>query len=174
MQKILKTVGPRVNDIYLSWERRYLADCRATMPFMNVSGNGRFLEDQIEFIRMYLGFMLIDGPGWKQTVERVERFLSLQGPVPGKNTVEIHFVGGAPIEVIVCVEDLGDVDVGEVHSLVGFDAMYIYKSGRRRWTRKSADAFIMGLRGGLGSGWPGVDLKHSFNGNQLIIECGIG
>jgi len=173
MQMLLKTVGPRVNDLYGQWARQYHADFCVAMPFTNVYGNKTFLQDQLEFIRMYLGFLLMDGSGRKQTVERVERFLSLQTTVPEAHVIEIHFVGGAPIEAIVCVEDLNDIDIADVHSIVDFDTMYVYKAERKRWTQKSAGAFIEDLRNDLEFDGCKVDLQYSFQRNQLIIDCGM-
>lgn len=173
MVKVSKTVRSRVNKLFLAWVRQYCGECSREMPFTNVCNEETFLEEQIEFVGKYLGFIMIDGPASLNTVERVRRFLSLQTPAPEDHMMEIHFVGGAPIEAIVCVESLNDVDVADVHGLIDFDMMFVYKAGRKRWSNKSAEAFIKELKDDLECDGSRADLKYSFNGSQLVIECTI-
>lgn len=173
MQKISRTVGPGVYELYHRWAEQYRACCRKTMPFTNVSCNEIFIEDQIEFIRLYLGFILADGPDQKETVERVDRFLSMQKAIPDENMIGMHFVGGAPVEVIVNVETLNDVDVADIHGLVEFDIMFAYRAEGKRWTRKNTGSFIRDLRDDLEYDGCKVDLEYSYGRNQLIIECTI-
>ena len=173
MVKVSKTVMSRVNKLFLAWVRQYRDECSRTKPFTNASDDETFLEGQIEFIGNYLGFIMIDGPASLNTVERVGRFLSLQTPASVDHMMEIHFVGGAPIEAIVCVESLNDIDVADVHGLIDFDMMFVYKSGRKRWSNKSAEAFIKELEDDLEYDGSRADLKYSFNGSQLVIDCGI-
>ncbi|MBI5639263.1 MAG: hypothetical protein HZA17_02450 [Nitrospirae bacterium] len=147
------------------WQGEYLDN------FGGIDMRNSSAEDQIEFIREYVGLMMLDGHS-TDNLNRIERFLLMQ--TSGREAeMQIIFTGGNPDYVYVLIDMLRDIDVADVYAITEFNTIITRSEDHRIWTRKLAKEFIEELRGDLEFDYPAVKLKYNLNKENMTIRCTI-
>ncbi len=167
-----------VSSLYSSWAEEYRTAFRKNRPEARLYDYKIKLSDQLEFVRLYLGFFIIDGKT-RQQLERIREFLSLQ-KVTSTANYQIHFVGGAPLEVIVHVNDLKEIDFSDTHGLIGYNSIAIVRRDKL-WTKKSRDEMFKAIKYDLefdGDKFKPADVYmnegHGIDSFELVFDnCGI-
>ena len=167
-----KTFESEVGSLLTKWAKDFRTDFFRVRPFTSVYGNTSFVRDQIEFVRLYLGHMQLDGTT-RENLERIKRFLSLQNALEEGKDMRLHFIGGSPVEVFLTVEDPMDIDIADVYGITEFEIIYIFKGKNRRWTPKSAKSFIDAVKDDLAFDGLDADLHYTFQKNNMTVECSI-
>jgi hypothetical protein len=132
-----------VSYVYSLWSKKYRVDFKKKRPEARLYGHKIKLTDQIEFVKLYLGFLMIDGKN-KANLERIMKFLLLQN-VNSKGKLEIHFVGGSPADVVVHVNKMKEIDCSDTHSLIQYDSIYILRRDKL-WTKRSAAKMLEAIK----------------------------
>jgi hypothetical protein len=168
-----KVFNDEIKKCYKKWVEDFRACCKSGAIYGCASDGKFFIKNQIEFMMAYLGFMMLNGKT-PENLKRIKRFLSMQTVVDNPDTIELHFVGGSPIEAMAVIETLNDIDVADIYSITDFTDIHAYKSGRRRWTTKKTDSVLNEIKSDLSfDGFKasfGYSLLHR---RSLIIECEI-
>jgi len=175
-----KAMHSGVNAAYGKYVKRFLSECKKEAsyhPECHGDEEGdefgeAFVNDQIEFIRQYLGFLLLAGPH-EETLGRIKYFLNLQGMLKDEDEIELRFVGGEPDGVYVYVSCLNDIDLDDVHSITGFHTLLSYREGGKKWTKRTAKSFIEEVRSDLEYDGDEVKLKYTLYENLMDITCEI-
>jgi hypothetical protein len=95
----------------------------------------------------------------------------LQDTSCDEDKIEIWFMHGWSDEVFVVVKDLSDIDIDVVHSITGFEQILALKAEGKRWSEKSAEAFIKALEDDGASDGPEGGLAYSTRKNGLYVSC---
>ena len=172
------TMESKVNKLYREWVERFLIEWeqedRYSPAFLY--SNDEDLEylkkEQIEFIRIYLGHMMLDG-NTRQNLLRIKYFLSIQGAGKKDADLTIKFLSGNPVEVYLYANDLDEIDVADVFGTVEFKTMQVYLHNGQIWTQKLAAQFIEAVREDLEFDGLEADLHYEFRDNLLEIKCKI-
>jgi len=128
----------------------------------------RRLEDQIEFIMFYLRHMILDGNS-EENLGRIKKFLSLQ-KADSKGKLEIHFMGGSPLEIIVHVNKIKEIDFADTHGIINFDSICVFRKDKR-WTQKSADECYEAIKDDFEfDGCTFVPYSYHFSDNALYFD----
>lgn len=165
-----------VNALYSSWAEEYCARFKKQRPEARLCLCKIRLNDQLEFIRMYLGFLIIDGKT-RSNLNRIKKFLSMQ-KINSNAFYQIHFVGGTPRELIVHVDNMKEIDISDTHSLVGFNTILIVRRDKP-WTRKSRNDMFKAIQYDLEFDGDTFDpasvyINNGSDGYELVFEaCGI-
>lgn len=167
-----KTFESEVGNLLNKWVKDFRAEFIRVRPFTSVYGNPSFVRDQIEFVRLYLGHMQLNGTT-RENLERIKRFLSLQRALEEGKDMRIYFIGESPFEVFVTVENLRDIDIADVYGITEFEIMNVFKGKNRRWTPKSAKSFIDAVKEDLSFDGLEADLDYTFKKNNMNVECSI-
>ncbi len=169
----------RVWAAYRKYVRRFLSEWTRddsyfpiAFDWKNRSEAQEFMMVQIKFIWNYLGFMLLAGPH-AENLARIRLFLNLQGALKDDDKMEMRFLGGEPKEAYVYVSGIVDIDLEDVHSLVDFKTMHIYREGGKKWTKMLAKQIIREVRDDLTYDGDDVKLNYSYDGNLLQISCSV-
>jgi hypothetical protein len=162
--------------MYFTWAKEYSLALKQKRPQARLYGYRIKLHDQLEYVKLYLGHLMLDGKT-RATLNRINNFLNLQ-KINSKGGLEIHFVGGSPSEVVVHVNNLKEIDFADTHGLVGYDSIFILRRDKP-WTQKSVDAFTEAIRDDLkfdGSNFDpaSIDISNRDEENELaFIDCNI-
>jgi len=164
-----------IRDLYFSWSKEYRAAFRKKRP-RGMYGYRIKLTDQLEYVQMDLGHLMLDGKT-RESLVRIKKFLDLQ-KINLKSALEIHFVGGSPYDVIVHVNHLKEIDFSDTHGLVGYDSIHIMRRDKR-WTQKNADKIFQDIKYDLkfdGSNFEPASIDIT-NGDEIsglsFTECNI-
>ena len=125
----------KLNKLYNNWVREY----------RSVMAGAENLDDQTKFIGEYLGYMALAG-SHEQNLARISYFLDMQTPESEGKRMKIVFTFGSPDNILVYVDYLQDVDLDDIHSILGFEHMLVNQAQNQKWTKKSAAAFIKGVK----------------------------
>jgi hypothetical protein len=167
-----KNITSQIRVLFGKWEKRFREDCRKTEPFTVFAPSRSFLKDHIEFIRIYLGHMMLDGTS-RENLKRIKRFLALQKRKNDVKKMAIHFLHGNPYEIIVFVETLNDIDIADVFGMIKFGEMHVFKGKNKRWTKKSAETFIKELENDLACDGYEARFNYDYSKDTLEIACWI-
>lgn len=172
------TMETKVKKLYREWVERFLREWeeegRYSPAYLPPTDEDfEYLkQEQIEFIGIYLGHMLIDGDS-KENLLRIKHFLSMQGATKKDADLTIKFLSGNPVEVYLYANDLDEIDVADVFGIVEFKTMQVYLQNGQIWTQKPAAQFIESVREDLEFDGLKAELHYEFRNNLLEIECKI-
>jgi hypothetical protein len=166
----------QVQSLYQNWIVRFRREWKGKYryrPYL-INPDGKEPEtlpqDEIEFISVYLGHMMIDGNS-QENLQRIKRFLSMQGAVNKGADLEIRFLLGNPLEVYVFVEDVTDIDFADTSGITDFQAMQVYLRNGEIWTQESIAEFVKNLRIDFAFDGLHPDVLYKFEDSLLEIEC---
>ena len=168
--------GASVSTLYSLWSEAYRVAFKKKRPKARLDYYKIKLKDQLEFVKLYLGFLMIDGNN-KANLKRIMNFLMLQ-KVTSKGKLEIHLVGGSPLEVIVHVNNLEEIDFADTQSLIGYDSIHILRRDKK-WTKRSADTITSEIKDDLEFDHytfnpTSIDIYNRDHDNELaFIDCKI-
>lgn len=167
-----KKITSQIRVLFKEWEKKFREDFRRKEPRTFFAPSRSFLKEHIEFMRTYLGHMMLDGTS-QVNFKRIKRFLAMQKGKNDGNKMAIHFIHGNPSEIIVFVETLNDVDIADVFEMINFQEIHVYKGKNKRWTKKSADIFMKELENDLAFDGYKAGFEYGYDKNELEIACWI-
>lgn len=159
-------ITTNVWGLFNKWAKKFRYD------FRRIYDNNLLVKDQIDFMRLYVSHMLLDGTT-AQNARRIKRFLSMQKVVNDGTKMELRFIGGSPVEVFVLVEKIRDVDIADIYGITEFQKIYVFKGKNKRWTNKSANEFIEALKRDVEFDYLLAEVDYEFLKNELNITCSI-
>jgi hypothetical protein len=167
----------KMNSLYQKYGDRFLKEMQEEggyTPSLKASilEIGTIVEDQLEFIRIYLGHMLLDGKT-PENMKRIKRFLSMQGGKNDHGRMEIRFLGGNPLEVYVLVDNLHDIDIADVLGITDFKMIHVYLRDGTKWSQKSAMAFLAAVNDDLAFDGMKATLDFGYKNDLLAIKCNV-
>ncbi len=171
-------IESEVKSLYKKWFKRFQKEWeqpgRYSPSFLpSTDEDLEYLkQDQIEFIGIYLGHMLIDGDS-KENLLRIKHFLKMQKAIHTGTDLEIRFLQGNPYEVFVFVYDIDEIDIADVYGICEFKKIYVYRRDGRNWTEKMAEQFVNDVRADLRFDGLIAELQYSYKEHFLEIECKI-
>ena len=173
----------KVSSLYEEYVQRFLEEWNHNGSYVpcvligdEEEGNGiqneSFPDEQMEFIRLYLGHMMLSGDS-NAHLEEIEHFLSMQGAINTNDRMEFRFLLGNPPEVFVYVDNLIDIDMADTYGLTGFQTMHIYNAREKKWTQRAIKKLLREIKEDFEfDGYePQFDCWHS--GPFFEIKCRI-
>jgi len=170
-----------VHSLYKKYVKRFLSEWNEEGRYEpcvligdEKKGDGKYndliTDDQIEFIRLYLAHMMIDGDT-KHDLEIIRHFLSMQGAKKDDKRMQIRFILGSTPEVYVYVDSLNEIDLADTYGITGFKTMHVYNANKKRWTLKTIRKFIKDVKDDFRfDGYePKIDFKYK--SYLLAINC---
>ena len=130
------------------------------------------LFEQVEYIKQYLGHMIIDGDT-EDNLNRIKHFLSMQGAINHQNRMEIRFLGIEYNEVFCFIDELNDIDLADSWGICYYEKIHVYLGNDEEWTDKSVKDFIKEVKYDLGFDFINYSLDFEVRGRLLEIECEI-
>lgn len=168
--------GKMVGAMYSSWSEEYRAAFKKQRPKARLYQYRIKLNDQRKFIQFYLGMLMLDGTS-SANLNRIRRFLNMQ-KANSRGVFEIHFVGGAPLDVVVHVDKIQEIDFADTHGLIGFDSIFITRRDKP-WSRKNKNEIYKVIKDDLEFDGDTFEPASVFitNGDEdhelVFEECGI-
>lgn len=186
MKKVVKNrmlsndvMNARVGVAFEKYVKRFLSDWKKKESFRpecygddtsdDESGD-QFVQNQIEFIGRYLGFLLLAGPHM-ENLNRIRAFLDMQRGVKDKDSIEICFMNGQPYEGYVYVYSLNDIDLADAYSITHYDTLLIKREDNQKWTKPLIKQMVEEVRSDLEYDGDKVPLSYHLFKDTLVIEC---
>lgn len=168
-------IKSRIRQCFKDWTARYLKQCshdKKDNPMADINGSRLLAQNQIFFMKLYVGFMLVPGL-IVETLERIEKFLSLQNPVNTKGLMSLHFIGEGAPEVCILTNDPYDVDISDVHAITAFSKIRIFRENNKKWNKKSAMEVFETIKEDMSCDHEDVELEYEYKGKKLEISCNV-
>lgn len=163
----------QVNNLYQEWQERFLQEWEQPhryIPSFLPSSEQHFREEQIEFIRIYLGHMLIDGES-KQNLNRIKNFLKMQGAINKDTEFEFRFLNGNPKEVFLYAQSPDQIDIADIIGITDFQRMHVYmRNDKFDWAAIIAEDFLEFVREDIEFDGIEAELNYRFEGKLLEID----
>lgn len=144
--------------LYRKWAKRFLEEWHANPSLLGTDSDRHLVQDEIEFVGTYLGFMILDEDS-KTNLQRIKHFLSLQTYGNPDKLMKMKFLQGSPAEVFLFAEVTDDIDFADTLGILDFSRMEVYLKDGSNWTMQNAREFIEDVR---------TDLE--FDGYDPVLE----
>ena len=168
-------IESEVKSLYKKWFKRFQKEWeqpgRYSPSFLpSTDEDLEYLkQDQIEFIGIYLGHMLIDGDS-KENLLRIKHFLKMQGASNKDSEFEFRFLHGNPREVYLYAKSPDDIDIADIFGITNFQQMQVYMRNSLNWTTIIAEDFLEFVREDIEFDGLEAELNYSFKENLLEID----